>query len=86
MPIEDLLNSIRAEFMTELDKREELLDNIANLQNKINQLKRDLAAYRSIYLMKNEMCDRCEFADECIDANRVEGRKCCTSFHAQIDD
>lgn len=83
MPIEDLLTSIRAEFMMELDKRSELLDKIEEKQEKIEQLTRDLAAYRSIYFMKNEMCDLCEFADECIDANRVEGRKCCTSFHAQ---
>lgn len=82
MSFEDMLYGIKAEFMDELDKRKKLLDKIARLQEENEQLYRDLAAYQSVYSMKNEICRLCEFEDECIDANRVDGKKLCASFHA----
>lgn len=84
MEIEKLLNNIKTEFMKELDKRKDLLDKIARLQNENEQLKQDLKAYRAIYKMKNEVCEKCVFADECLDANRVDGQRLCTSFHAKL--
>ena len=83
MTLEKLLDSIKNEFMKELDKRKELLDKIEKLQKDNDQLERDLKAYRSFYPMKNEVCGRCMFADECIDENRVEGKSLCASFHAK---
>ena len=83
--LEKSFNFIRTEFMKELDKRKELLDKIAKLQKENEQLMRDLKAYRSFYPMKNEVCGKCMFADECIDENRVEGKKFCSSFHAELE-
>lgn len=85
MTLEESLNFIRSEFLKELDKRKELLNKIAELQNDNTQLIRDLKAYRSLYPMKNEVCERCWFADECIDVNRVEGKALCTSFHSKLE-
>lgn len=82
MTLEESLDFIRTEFLKELDKRKKLLDEIVELQEDNEQLERDLKAYRSFYPMKNEVCGMCEFADECIDANRVEGKRFCSSFHA----
>lgn len=86
MTLEESFNFIKEEFMKELKKREELLDKIAKLQKKNEQLERDLKAYRSFYPMKNEVCGRCMFADECVDENRVEGKRFCSSFHAILED
>lgn len=85
MTLEESLDFIRTEFLKELDKRKELLDEIAELQEDNEQLKRDLKAYRSFYLMKNEVCGKCEYADECIDENRAEGKRFCSSFHAKLE-
>lgn len=85
MTIEEAFNFIRTEFMKELDKRKELLDKIAELQEDNEQLKRDLKTYRSFYPMKNEVCGKCMFADECLDENRVEGKRLCSSFHAKFE-
>lgn len=85
MTLEKLLDSIKNEFMKELDKRKELLDKIEKLQKDNDQLERDLKAYRSLYTMKNEVCGKCMFADECIDENRVEGKSLCSSFHAKLE-
>lgn len=85
MTIEKSLDSIRNEFMNELDKNNKMLDKIKELQKENEQLERDLKAYRSLYTMKNEVCGRCMFADECIDANRVEWRRLCSSFHAKLE-
>lgn len=86
MTLEESFNSIKEEFMKELEKREELLDKIKNLQDENYGLRRDLKAYRSFYPMKNEVCEMCEFSDECIDANMVEGKRFCSSFHAKVED
>ena len=86
MTLEESFNFIKEEFQKELDKRKELLDKIAKLQKKNEQLERDLKAYRSFYPMKNEVCGMCEFADECVDENRVEGKRFCSSFHAKLED
>lgn len=86
MGFEDLIYCIRVEFLKEHDKRKDLLDKIAELQDEIEQLNRDLKAYRSFYPMKNEVCEKCMFADECIDENRVEGKLFCSSFHAVEED
>lgn len=83
--IEESLDFIRTEFLKELDKRKDLLDDIAELQEENEQLKRDIKAYRSFYPMKNEVCGRCMFADECYDENRVEGKRFCSSFHAKLE-
>lgn len=83
--IEESLDLIRAEFMKEFDKRKELLDKIAELLEENDQLKRDIKAYRSFYPMKNEVCRKCMFADECYDENRVEGKRFCSSFHAKLE-
>lgn len=56
MNLEESLYCIRVEFLKELDKRKELLDKIAELQAEIEQLNRDLKAYRTFYPMKNEVC------------------------------
>ena len=85
MTLEESLDFIRTEFLKELDKRKELLDKIAELQKKNEQLKRDLKAYRSFYPMKNEVCGKCMFADECYEENRVEGKRFCSSFHAKLE-
>lgn len=85
MTLEESLNFIRTEFLKELDKRKELLDEIAELQEENEQLKRDLKAYRSFYQMKNEVCGKCMFADECSDENRVEWKRFCSSFHAKLE-
>lgn len=85
MTLEESLDFIRTEFLKELDNRKELLDKIAELQKKNDQLKRDLKAYRSFYPMKNEVCGKCMFADECSDENGVEGRRFCSSFHAKLE-
>lgn len=85
MTLEESLNFIRTEFIKELDKRKELLDKIVHLQEKNAQLNRDLRAYRSFYPMKNEVCGKCMFADECSDENRVEGKRFCSSFHAKLE-
>lgn len=55
------------------------------LQKEIEQLKCDLKAYRSFYPMKNEVCEKCVFAEDCIDANSVEGKRFCSSFHAKLE-
>lgn len=86
MTLEESFNFIKDEFQKELDKRKELLDKIAELQNKNEQLNRDLKAYRSFYPMKNEVCRMCEFADECVDASRVEGKRFCSSFQAKVEE
>ncbi len=86
MTLEESFNFIKEEFQKELDKRKELLDKVAELQRENETLKRDIAAYHSIYPMKNEVCGMCEFADECIDENRVEGKRLCASFHAKLED
>ncbi len=86
MTLEESFNSIKEEFQKELDKRKELLDEISKLKRENEQLERDLKAYRSFYPMKNEVCGMCEFADECIDENRVEGKIFCSSFHAKLED
>ena len=52
MTLEESLDFIRTEFLKELDTRKELLDEIAELQEDNEQLKRDLKAYRSFYPMK----------------------------------
>lgn len=85
MTLEESLNIIRTEFLMEIEKREELLDKIAELQEDNEQLKRDIKAYRSFYPMKNEVCGKCVFADECSDENRVEGKSLCSSFHAKLE-
>lgn len=85
MTLEESFNFIKEEFRKELDKRNELLDKIAELQEENEQLKRDLNAYRSFYPMKNEVCGKCMFADECSDENRVEGKRFCSSFHAKLE-
>lgn len=85
MTLEESLDFIRTEFLKELDKRKDALEKIAELQEYKEQLKRDLKAYRSIYPMKNEVCGKCALADECPDANRVEGEKLCSSFHAKLE-
>lgn len=85
MTLEESLDFIRTEFLKELDNRKELLDKIAELQEKNEQLKRDLKAYRSFYPMKNEVCGKCMFSDECSDENRVEGKRFCSSFHAKLE-
>lgn len=85
MALEELLDFIRTEFLKELDKRKELLDEIVELQKENEQLMRDLKAYRSFYPMKNEVCGKCMFADECSDENRVEGKRLCSSFHAKLE-
>ena len=85
MTLEESLDFIRTEFLKELDKRKELLDEIAELQEDNEQLRRDLRAYRSIFTMKNEVCGKCAFADECLDENRVEGKRLCSSFHAKLE-
>lgn len=86
MSLEESFNFIKEEFQKELDKRKELLKEIENLKHENETLNRDLKAYRYFYPMKNEVCGMCEFADECIDANRVEGRRFCSSFHAKLED
>ena len=83
--IEESLDFIRAEFLKEFYKRKGLLDKIENLQEENEQLNRDLKSYRSFYPMKNEVCGRCMFADECSDANRVDGKRLCSSFHAKLE-
>lgn len=85
MTLEETFNFIRTEFMKELDKHKELLDKITELQENNKQLKRDLKAYRSFYHMKNEVCGKCMFSDECFDENRVEGKRLCSSFHAKLE-
>jgi len=85
MSLEESIYCIRVEFLKELDKRKVLIDEISELQAEFEQLNRDLKAYRSIYPMKNEVCGKCAFADECIDENRVEGKALCTSFHAKSE-
>ena len=84
MTIEKSLDYIRNEFMKEFDKRKELLEKIEELQKENEQLERYLKSYRSFYPMKNEVCGKCMFAHECVDANRVEGRSFCSSFHANL--
>lgn len=85
MTIEEALSVIKTEFMKELDKRQELLDRIANYQEENRQLLRDIKALRSIYTMKSEVCQKCEFADECIDSNAIKEGKLCTSFCAKCE-
>lgn len=85
MTFEESLDFIRTEFLKELDKRKELLDKIAELQIEYEQLKHDFTTYRSFYPMKNEVCGKCMFADECSDVNRVDGKRFCTSFHAKLE-
>ena len=86
MTLEESFNFIKEEFQKELDKRKDLLDEISKLKRENEQLERDLKAYRSFYPMKNEVCGMCEFADECVDENRVEGKRFCSSFHAKLED
>lgn len=85
MTLEEAFDYIRSEFLNELGKRKELLDKIEELQIDNEQLRRDLKAYRSFYPMKNEVCGKCEFADECIDENRVDGKRFCSSFCAKLE-
>lgn len=85
MTIEEALSLIKAEFMKELYKRKELLDKIANYQLENERLRCDIKAYRSIFTMKNELCKKCEFADECIDSNAIKEGKLCTSFCAKCE-
>lgn len=86
MNFDESLDLIRGEFFKEMTKRKLLIDKIAELEHENAQLNRDLKVYRSIYPMKNEVCEKCAFADECIDENRVEGKPPCTSFHAKEDE
>lgn len=82
---EESLDFIRTEFMRELQKRKELLDKISELQEENEQLERDLKAYRSFYPMTNEVCRKCMFADECLDAYRFVGKRFCSSFKAKLE-
>lgn len=82
MNIEKLLESIRTEFTKELDKRKELLDKVAELQEDNKQLEQGLKFYRSIFKMNKDVCEKCMFNDECISAGIVDGKELCSSLHA----
>lgn len=78
------LDAIRSEFIEELSKQKKLLNQVAKLQDEVEQLKRTLTVIRSNYPMHNYMCKGCVWADECTDAGNVEGKHhICSSFVAE---
>lgn len=82
------LDAIKKEFKEELDKRMELLNKIdalqkeiADLQVKVSVMTPTLKTIRKSYPMRNFLCRKCAWRDECTDAGRVDGKdQICSSF------
>lgn len=85
------LDVIKKEFKEELDKRMELLHKIDILQKEISELQvrisvmtDTLKAIRKSYPMRNFLCKKCAWRNECTDAERVDGKdQICSSFVAE---
>lgn len=85
------LDAIKKEFREELNKRIELLDRINILQKemsdlhvKVSVMTNTLKTIRKSYPMRNFLCKKCVWRDECTDAGRVDGKdQICSSFVAE---
>lgn len=78
----EAIDFIQSEFKNELEKRSDLLDIINEQRERIAQLEYNAKVMRQTLCMKNELCRKCMFSDECTDAERVEGLAVCSSFNA----
>lgn len=84
MNIDILIDSIKNEFKQELKKREELLDKYDETLRNLHTVEHTLSTIRAMFPMKNELCYKCMFFDDCIDASRVENMKSiCGGFLAK---
>ena len=85
------IDRIKKEFKEELDKRMELLHKIDTLQKEMAELRvkvdvmtSTLKVIRKNYPMRNFLCKKCAWRDECVDAERVNGKdQICSSFVAE---
>ena len=84
MSLEISLESIRQEFKNELKKREELLGKYDETLRNLHTVEHTLSVIRQSYPMKNELCYKCMFFDECTDARRASNfKQICSGFLAK---